>query len=52
MVSDVTHDLSCDVQHFFSTFVDRVGTLDFGSRDKDMDHIDITVKADIHVLFF
>ena len=52
VVPDITHDLSCNIQHFFSTFMDRVGTLDFGSRDKDVDHVHITIQADVHVLFF
>jgi hypothetical protein len=50
MVSYVSYDLTSYIQYFICTFMDRVGTLDFRGRDKNMDNIHIAIKADVHVL--
>jgi hypothetical protein len=50
MVPDIPHDLPGNIQDLFGSFVDCVGPLNLGCRNKDVDHVHVAVKTRIYVL--
>ena len=50
-VADIADNIGRDPEHFLPALVDGVLPLDIRSRDEDVDHVDVAVKAGINIGF-